>query len=174
MCFSQVHFIRIFLEVKNEQAQEAAWLSCWQFRRHLRQIRLDVFVFTRGKILWDECVRSCSRDVDRHWTSTTETFPTIAYRNLRPATESISRSQWPRRLRHELSSPVQTLGSLVRIPLEAWVSMCVNSVFVLSCVQVAALRRTDPPSKESYWLCKRSREWKSGQGPTKGCRAIDR
>jgi hypothetical protein len=35
--------------------------------------------------------------------------------------------------------------------------LCVYSVFVLSCVQVAALRRADPPSKESYQLCKRSR-----------------
>jgi hypothetical protein len=37
------------------------------------------------------------------------------------------------------------------------------------CVQVAALRRADPPSKKF-----RSRNWKSGQGPKKGCRAIDR
>jgi hypothetical protein len=32
-------------------------------------------------------------------------------------------------------------------------SACVYSVFVLFCVQVAALRRTDPPSKESCQLC---------------------
>jgi hypothetical protein len=31
-------------------------------------------------------------------------------------------------------------------------SVCIYSLFVLSCVQVAALRRADPPSKESYWL----------------------
>jgi hypothetical protein len=37
------------------------------------------------------------------------------------------RSQWPRSLRHELYSPVQTLGSLVRIPLEAWMFVCVYS-----------------------------------------------
>jgi hypothetical protein len=30
-------------------------------------------------------------------------------------------------------------------------------VCALLCVQVAALRRADPPSKESYRLCKRSR-----------------
>jgi hypothetical protein len=47
-------------------------------------------------------------------------------------------------------------------------------VFMLSYVYVAALRRTDPPSKESYRLCKRSRNRKSGQGPTEGCRVIDR
>jgi hypothetical protein len=55
-----------------------------------------------------------------------------------------SRSQWPRGLRHELSSPAQTLGSWVRTPLEAWMSACVYSVFVLFCMQVAALRRADP------------------------------
>jgi hypothetical protein len=39
-----------------------------------------------------------------------------------------SRSQWPRGLRHVLSSTARTLGSRVRIPLEAW--MCLRlSVF---------------------------------------------
>jgi hypothetical protein len=52
-------------------------------------------------------------------------------------------------------------------------SVCVYSVFVLSCVQVATLRRADSPSKEFYRLCKRLRNWKIGQGPTKGCRAAD-
>jgi hypothetical protein len=76
--------------------------------------------------------------------------------------------------RNELSSLAWTLGSWVRIPIEAWMSVCVYSVFMLSCVQVAALRRADPPSKESYRLCKRSGNRKSGQGPTKGRRAIER
>jgi hypothetical protein len=31
------------------------------------------------------------------------------------------RSQWPRSLRHEMSSPVQTQGSWVRIPFQAWI-----------------------------------------------------
>jgi hypothetical protein len=44
----------------------------------------------------------------------------------------------------------------------------------LFCVQVEALRRADPPSKESYRLCIGLRNWKSGQVPTKGRRAIDR
>jgi hypothetical protein len=39
------------------------------------------------------------------------------------------RSQWPRGVRHELSSPRRTLGSSVRIPLEAWMSVCVYSVY---------------------------------------------
>jgi hypothetical protein len=45
-----------------------------------------------------------------------------------------SRSQRPRGLRHELSSLARMLGSWVRIPLKAWMSVCVYSVFVLSCV----------------------------------------
>jgi hypothetical protein len=43
-------------------------------------------------------------------------------------------SQWPRGLKHELSSPAQALGLWVRISLEAWMFVCVYSVFVLSCV----------------------------------------
>jgi hypothetical protein len=46
--------------------------------------------------------------------------------------ENECRSQWPRGLRHELTSPAQTLGSWVRIPLQAWMSVCVY-VLVLSC-----------------------------------------
>jgi hypothetical protein len=34
------------------------------------------------------------------------------------------------------------------------VCVCVYSVFVLSCVYVAALRRADHSSKESFRLCK--------------------
>jgi hypothetical protein len=44
------------------------------------------------------------------------------------------RSQWPRGLRHGLSSPAHTLGSRVRIPLEAWMSACVYSVCAVLCV----------------------------------------
>jgi hypothetical protein len=54
---------------------------------------------------------------------------TIHILSLEESTKS--RSQWPRGLRHEPSSPAQTLGSWVRIPLEAWMSACVYSVFVL-------------------------------------------
>jgi hypothetical protein len=39
-----------------------------------------------------------------------------------------------RGIRHELSSPVRTLRSWVRRPLEAWMFVYVCSVFVLSCV----------------------------------------
>jgi hypothetical protein len=44
------------------------------------------------------------------------------------------RSQWPRGLRHEMSSPARTLGTWVRNPLETWTFVCVYSVFMLSCV----------------------------------------
>jgi hypothetical protein len=43
-------------------------------------------------------------------------------------------SQSRRGLRYGLSSPDQTLGSWVRIPLEAWMLVYVYFVFVLSCV----------------------------------------
>jgi hypothetical protein len=56
------------------------------------------------------------------------------------------------------SLPGVTLGSLVRIPLEACMSVRVYSVFVLSCVQVVALQWADPPSEESYRLCKKDQE----------------
>jgi hypothetical protein len=48
------------------------------------------------------------------------------------------------------------------------VCVCVYSVFVLSCVQVAALRRAYNSSNESYRLCKKwLRNWRRGQGPYK-------
>jgi hypothetical protein len=40
-------------------------------------------------------------------------------------TQTLCRSQWPRGLRHELSSLARTLGSWVRILLGAWMSVCV-------------------------------------------------
>jgi hypothetical protein len=83
------------------------------------------------------------------------------------------RSQRPRGLRHELSSPAQTLKSWIRTSLKTRMSVCVYSVFVLFCVQVAALWRADPPSKDFYRLCIWLRNWKSRQGPTKDCRAMD-
>jgi hypothetical protein len=45
----------------------------------------------------------------------------------------LCRSQWPRSLRNELSSPAQTLRSSVRIPLQAWMFVCFHSVFYYLC-----------------------------------------
>jgi hypothetical protein len=54
--------------------------------------------------------------------------------NSNVAEARVCHSQWPRGLRHELPSPVPTLRPWVRIPLEAWMFVCIYSVFVLSCV----------------------------------------
>jgi hypothetical protein len=75
------------------------------------------------------------------------------------------RSQWPRGLR----SNTGIVGSN-----PTWgMDVCVRLLCLCCPVLVAALWRADPPSKESYRLCKRSRNWKSGQGPTKGCTGTD-
>jgi hypothetical protein len=52
----------------------------------------------------------------------------------------VDRSQWSCGLIHELFLPAQTLGSWFRIPLEAWMSVCVcfYSVYVVLCVGSAA------------------------------------
>jgi hypothetical protein len=68
------------------------------------------------------------------------------------------RAQWPHSIRHVLSSLARTLGLWVRIPLKAWMSVCVYSMYVLSFVYVAALRRADHSSNESYRLCKKGCE----------------
>jgi hypothetical protein len=72
------------------------------------------------------------------------------------------RSQWPSGLRYELSSPV---GSNPTGGID--VCVCVHSVFVLSSVYVAALRRADLLSKYSYRLCIRLGNSKRGQDKKK-------
>jgi hypothetical protein len=65
-----------------------------------------------------------------------------------------SPSEWPRGLRLELSSLAGTLGSWVKNPFKAWMSVCDYSVFVF-CVYVGALRRADPRSKHiTYFIIK--------------------
>jgi hypothetical protein len=58
----------------------------------------------------------------------------------------------PPRLRHEPCSPARTLGSWVRIPLEAWMFVCVYSVCVVLCIG-SGLVTGWSPSKESYRMC---------------------
>jgi hypothetical protein len=41
---------------------------------------------------------------------------------------------WPRGLRHEPFWTARTVGTWIRIPLEAWMSVCVYSVYVVLCV----------------------------------------
>jgi hypothetical protein len=43
------------------------------------------------------------------------------------------RSQWPRGLRHELSSLARTLASWARIPFEAWMSVLCAFILCLCC-----------------------------------------
>jgi hypothetical protein len=44
-------------------------------------------------------------------------------------------SQWPRGLRHELSSLAGTLGSWVRLPLKVWMfALCAFILCVVLCV----------------------------------------
>jgi hypothetical protein len=50
--------------------------------------------------------------------------------NFNICNNSERRSQWLRGLRHELSSIAQMLGSWVRIPLKAKMSVCVHCVCV--------------------------------------------
>jgi hypothetical protein len=52
---------------------------------------------------------------------------------------TLSWPQWLCGLRHELFSPAETLGSCFRIPLEAFMSVCVYSVFMLSCMYGSGL-----------------------------------
>jgi hypothetical protein len=113
-------------------------------------------------------------------------FPSLDRRNNEPYTSDyerhqkwdlrlqnlISRSEWPRGLTHELSSPAPTLGSWVRIRLEAWMSVCVYSVFVSSCVGIG-LATGLIPRPRSHADCVGLRNWKRGKGP-KGWRAIER
>jgi hypothetical protein len=85
--------------------------------------------------------------------------------------QRIGWSQWPRGLRHELSSLDRRLGSWVLITLEAWLFVCVYSVFLLFC-----LGRDLATSWSSVqWVLMIAytlRNRKSGQGPTKGRRVI--
>jgi hypothetical protein len=71
----------------------------------------------------DEALRGWAR-----WAAVAEITHEYSYPSLS------SRSQWPSCLKHEPSSPAWKLAPWVRIPLEAWMSMRVYSVFVLFCV----------------------------------------
>jgi hypothetical protein len=82
------------------------------------------------------------------------------------------RSQWPRCLRHEQSSSTWTLGSWVRIALEAWISVYVYSVCDVLC-EGSGLATDWSPVQGVLPTVRRIRKLKSGQGSTKDCRAID-
>jgi hypothetical protein len=83
----------------------------------------------------------------------------------------ISQSQWPCGLRHELFSLARTLGSWVWISLKAWMSVLCEFILFFLCVGCSLVMGWSPV-QGVLLLCIGSRNWKSGQGPTKGCRAI--
>jgi hypothetical protein len=76
------------------------------------------------------------------------------------------------RSKHEPSSPARTLGSWVRIPLEAWMSVCVYCVFALSCVG-SGFATDWSPVQGVLLTVYRIKKVKSGLGP-KGYRSIER
>jgi hypothetical protein len=81
-------------------------------------------------------------------------------------------SQWPCGLRHELSSLARRLGSWVRISPKEWMS--VTCIFVLCvCYSACRYRPCDGliPCPRSPTTVYSIKKLKSGQGPTKGCRA---
>jgi hypothetical protein len=84
------------------------------------------------------------------------------------------RSQRPCGLRHVLSSLARTLGSWVRIPLTAWMSVCVYSVCVVLCVGSGLATDWSPVQGvlQTVYRLKKQKNKNRGQGPTKGCRAI--
>jgi hypothetical protein len=51
-----------------------------------------------------------------------------------PSVEEHGADRSDRGLKHELSSPAPTLRSWVRIPLEAWMYVCLFCVCVVLCV----------------------------------------
>jgi hypothetical protein len=87
--------------------------------------------------------------------------------------QKIGRARWPRGLRYELSSPARTLGSWVRIPLEAWMSVCIYSVFVF-CYVCSGLKtgwsHVRRAIRTVYRITKLKKATRAQQ---KGSRAID-
>jgi hypothetical protein len=85
-------------------------------------------------------------------------------------TNSVRRSQWSSGLRHELSLLAWTLGSWVRISLQAWMFACLFCVCVVPCVGSGLA--AGGLFKGSNHLCKKITKLKKRPGPKKGCRAI--
>jgi hypothetical protein len=84
---------------------------------------------------------------------------------------NLSLSQWPRGLRHEPSSPAVTLGYWFEIPLNAWMSVCVCSAFMLPCVDSGLAMCWSPAQGVLPTVCKVriskliNSEWAQTKGP---------
>jgi hypothetical protein len=86
----------------------------------------------------------------------------MAFYIKRTQSSAAGRSQWPRGLRHELSSLSQTLGSCVRIALKTWMSVCVYSLCAVLCVG-RGLARGWSPVQGILPTVYKLRNWKSGR-----------
>jgi hypothetical protein len=86
--------------------------------------------------------------------------------------ECVYRSEWPRGLRHELSSLARKLRSWVRIPLKTWMSVWVYCVCVVLCVGSGLVTVWSPVLGvlPSVYRLRNPRAVKVHEG----CRAIDR
>jgi hypothetical protein len=109
-------------------------------------------------------IRSCSLTILKHLSRTIKySEDYLLLRNLKNLYNYMSITV-PARSKAWTAFPARRLGSWIRILLGAWIiCVYVYSVSVLSSAQVVPLRRADPPSKESYRLRKRSRNWKNAQ-----------
>jgi hypothetical protein len=91
-----------------------------------------------------------SRITPLRWVSSycsTDSYASYWFRSEFMPTKCLRRSQWPRGLRHEMSSPAQKLRSWVR-----GMDVCPH-FFCLPCpLWVAALKQGWSPFKESCWL----------------------
>jgi hypothetical protein len=80
-----------------------------------------------------------------------------------------SRSQWPRGLRHELSSSVWTLGLCVRVPHEAWIVrlFCVCVVLCVGCGLAMGWSPVQGVLTTTYRITKTEKAAKAKQGAVK-------
>jgi hypothetical protein len=110
-------------------SEDSSWLRPRGYSdRHSFRIGKEIFWPDKWlyliEILLSECpVRTIANrgpEQVRHTALFTHTVASVSQR----------RPQWPRGLTHELSPSAWTLRSWVRIPLKAWMSVCVYSVFV--------------------------------------------
>jgi hypothetical protein len=177
MCFSQVHFVRILRESQNP-------LGLMKSSGSSPTVLLTILASPPS----DPCRRFCfhmRKDFVRWVCQTLFTWrrPTLSINNKnspknrvqefmasdwkhKSITVVVRSKSWTVFTRSNAcivgSNPTRSMGVCVRL-------FCVCAVLCAN----SGLATNWSPVKESYWLCKRSRNWKSGQGPTKGCRAID-
>jgi hypothetical protein len=80
--------------------------------------------------------------------------------------------EWQITAAAQLKANIEIMGSNPTWSMDVYVRLFCDCAVL--CVQVSALQRADPPSKESHRMCKRSINWKTVKAQKKGCRAIDR